>query len=97
MWKWKFRGPFASSDVVLMLFPRRERCSRFGRAAKWRNADSVEKSLCSRFNHLIVLGSEDEIVVSRLADAVSEVSDGNRDAPAAIYSFKLVVFEQLIH
>lgn len=71
--------------MMLMLFPRRERCSRFGRAAKWRTADSEGISLCSRVSFVMLLGSGQNVVVSRLADAVSEVSAGNRDATAAIY------------
>lgn len=87
--KWKSGGPSLELfDIVLMLFPRRDRCSRFGRAARWRTADSVEMSLCSRLNLVIVKGSGYEIVVSKLADAVSDASDGNRDATAAIYSFE---------
>lgn len=83
--KWKSGAPFfVLSVMVLMLFPRRERCSRFGRAARWRTADNEEISLCSRVNFVMLLGSGHEAAVSRLADAVSEVSAGNRDATAAI-------------
>lgn len=83
--KWKSGAPLGSSLMALMLFPRRERCSRLGRAARWRTADSDEIALCSRVSFVTLLGSGHDVVVSRLADAVSEVSAGNRDATAAIY------------
>lgn len=90
--KWKSGVPlFALSAMVLMLFPRRERCSTFGRAARWRTADSEVISLCSRVSFVRLLGSGHDIVVSRLADAVSDVSAGNRDATAAIYTIMLAV------
>lgn len=77
-----------------MLFPRRERCSRFGRAARWRTADNEEISLCSRVSFVMLLGSGHGIAVRRLADAVSEVSAGNRDATAAIYVMMLAMSGQ---
>lgn len=74
-----------SAVMVLMLLPRREICSRFGSFDSWRSADIEEISLCSRVSVVTLLESGRVIVVSWLADAVSEVSAGNRDDTAAIY------------
>ena len=47
--------------TVLMRFPRIERCSRFGRADRWRKAEIEVISLCSRVSVVIVLGSSHDI------------------------------------
>lgn len=70
--------------MIPMLFSRRERCSRFGRDAICRRADIDVISLLSRVNLVIELESGLDISVSWLADAVSVLSAGNRDATAAI-------------
>lgn len=71
--------------TVLMLFPRMERCSNFGSAARCRRADIEVISLCSRVNVVIVLGSEQVISVSWFADVARDFKPGNRYAMAAIY------------
>lgn len=71
--------------AVLMLFPRTERCSKLGSAARCRRADIEVISLCSRVNVVIVLGSGQVISESWFADAVRDVKSGNRHAMAAIY------------
>lgn len=43
---------------------------------------------------MMLLGSGHDVVVNRLADAVSEVSAGNRDATAAIYTTRLAIIIQ---
>lgn len=47
--------------TVLMEFPRIERCSRFGRADRWRKAEIEVISLCSRVSVVMVLGSSHDI------------------------------------
>lgn len=71
--------------TVLIPFPRRERCSNFGSAARCRRADIEVISLCSRVNVVIVLGSGHVISESWFADAVRDVKSGNRYAMAVIY------------
>lgn len=71
--------------TVLMLFPRMERCSNFGSAARCRRADIEVISLCSRVNVVIVLGSGQVISVSWFADVARDVKLGNRYAMTAIY------------
>lgn len=73
-----------SAVMVLMLLPRREMCSRFGSLDRWRSADIEEMSLYSRVSVVILLESGRVIVVSWLADAVSEMRAGNRDDTSAI-------------
>ena len=70
---------------MLMLFARKERCSRFGRFTRWRRAEIDVISLFSRLSVVIEFGSGHEMTVSWLEDAVREVSAGNREATAAIY------------
>jgi hypothetical protein len=90
--EWRVCGNWKSRVVsvvfwftVLMLFPRTERCSSFGSAARCRRADIEVISLCSRVNVVMVLGSGQVISESWFADAVRDVRPGNRDAMAAIY------------
>lgn len=65
------------SWMELMLFPRNERCCRFGSAVRWSTADIEQISLCSRVSAVMVLDNGLEISVSWLADAASVVRAGN--------------------
>lgn len=83
--KWK-EGGWVVSWIVLMLFPRRKRCWRLGRDVKWCRVDSEVRSLCSSVRVVMVLEGRGRVIAtSSLADAVSDLSAGNRDVNSAIY------------
>lgn len=71
--------------TVLIQFPRMERCSKLGSAARWRRADNEVISFCSRISVFMVLGSGQVISDSWFADVVRDVKPGNRFAMVAIY------------
>jgi hypothetical protein len=86
---WK-SGAAVSLVTVSMALPRIERCSRFGRAARCRRADTEVNSLCSRVRVVMVLGSGQDISVNWFADAVRDVKPGNLNVTAASYESQLI-------
>lgn len=83
---WKSSVLLGSSVMVLMLFPRRERCSRFGSDERWRTDDSEVISFHSRFSVVMLLGNGHVVALSSLVVNVKEVSAGNREDTSAIYT-----------
>lgn len=83
---WKSGMLLGSEVMLVMLFPRRERCCRFGRDARWRIDDSEEMLFHSRVSVVMLLGSGRVVALSWFSEAVREVSDGNREATSAIYA-----------
>lgn len=81
---WKSRVLLGSSVMVVILFPRRERCCRFGRDDRWRIDDSDVISFHSRISVVILLGSGRVVALSSLVVNVREMSPGNREATSAI-------------
>lgn len=74
----KRRGVFSvSAKIVSMLFPRRESCLRFGRAARCLTDDNELISLCSSFRDVIVSESDVGRVDIWFAEADKVLSDGS--------------------